>query len=229
MKYLKGKWLPVAILILVIVILIAAMGLNGWRITYAPELENSWNAISAVATWSGVIVALASAVASFLAVWFAIRVPQKIAKQQDKISLFEKRYQCYATIQNFLTYAEQIEDCYINRQIQAACKMYFGELETFYNDEAVAILALKINQKKALIVSGEFLFSNYHSEQLQAIIDTAVELIMSVATDTKEQAQAPLTEKSKQLRDKYCILCDSYKGHYLDAIENEMTLIKESQ
>lgn len=224
MKHIKRKWLPVTILILVIAIFIVAMGLNGWRITYAPELENSWNAISAVATWSGVIVALTSVVASFLAVWFAICVPQKIAKQQNKISLFEKRHQCYAAVQNFLTYAEQIRNCCINLQIQAACKIYFGESGTFYDDEVVATLALKINQKKSLIVSGEFLFSNYDSEQLQAIIDTAVELILSVATDTREQAQAPLTETSKRLRDKYCTLCDSYKSNYLDAIENEMTL-----
>lgn len=233
-RFENKRYVLLAVLVFLGLLVVAAttilvMIFLGWRFTYQPGLDNKWDAISAVAAWAGVVVAVASTTASFLAIWFAIRVPQKIAKQQDMIALFEKRYQCYATIQIFLTYAEQIKDCYINHQIQAACKMYFGKLETLYDDEAVAILALKINQKKALIVSGEFLFSNYHSEQLQAIIDTAMELIQSVATDTKEQAQAPLNEKSKQLKDKYCVLCDNYKDNYLDAIENEMTLVKQSQ
>ena len=59
------------------------MTLLGWRFTYAPELENSWDAISAVATWAGVV-------ASVFAIIFAIRVPIVIAKRQDKIALFEK-------------------------------------------------------------------------------------------------------------------------------------------
>ena len=29
---------------------------TGFRITYAPELDNNWDAISAVAAWAGVIV-----------------------------------------------------------------------------------------------------------------------------------------------------------------------------
>lgn len=67
----------------------------GWRFTYQPELDNKWDAISAVATWAGVVVAVASTTASFLAVWFAIRVPKKIAEQQNKIALFEMRHEVF--------------------------------------------------------------------------------------------------------------------------------------
>lgn len=67
----------------------------GFRITYAPELETSWDAVSAVASWVGVLVSAVGVVASFIAIWFAIQVPQKIANRQDRISLFEKRYRVY--------------------------------------------------------------------------------------------------------------------------------------
>lgn len=70
----------------------------GWRFTYQPELDNKWDAISAVAAWAGVVVAVASTTASFLAVWFAIRVPQKIADRQNRIALFEKRLSCFEMI-----------------------------------------------------------------------------------------------------------------------------------
>ncbi len=120
-KFIKGRWLPL-IVIMIILALIAAiifvMALFGWRITYAPELENDWEAISGVAAWAEVITAITSVVASFLAVWFAIQVPRKIAEQQDKIALFEKRYHLYNLLlscQSFtlaLKAAENIQDAW---------------------------------------------------------------------------------------------------------------------
>lgn len=69
---------------LVFLFLIFLMYQMGFRITYAPDLENSWNAISATASW-------VSAIASFLAVWSAIQVPKQIAERQIKVDLFEKK------------------------------------------------------------------------------------------------------------------------------------------
>lgn len=85
-KIIKGRWFPliVAISILVLVAgVVLVMALLGWRFTYTPELENSWDAVSAVSSWVGVIM-------SFLAVMAAVWIPKRIADQQDKISLFEK-------------------------------------------------------------------------------------------------------------------------------------------
>lgn len=67
----------------------------GFRITYAPEMENSWEAISACASWFG-------AVASAIAIFVAIRIPKKIAERQDSIALFEKRYSVFGAF-TFLT------------------------------------------------------------------------------------------------------------------------------
>ena len=47
---------PITWLILVEVVLVVILYFCGFRITYAPDLENSWDAISAVAEWVGVIV-----------------------------------------------------------------------------------------------------------------------------------------------------------------------------
>ena len=87
-------------------LVVAVMALFGWRITYAPELENSWNAVSAVGTWAGVIVA-------FFACIVAIQIPNKIAMGQDKIALYDKRMECqkalYA-ITDFIGYIEKVEE-----------------------------------------------------------------------------------------------------------------------
>ena len=110
MKFIKGRWFPLIVATLVIAVGGGAMYLFGWRVTYQPELESSWDAVSAVAAWGGVIVAIASASASFLAVWFAIQVPQKIADRQDKIALFEKRYECFQFFEEcFALYTVSLE------------------------------------------------------------------------------------------------------------------------
>lgn len=50
----------------------------GFRITYAPALDNNWDAISACAAWFGVV-------ASAIAVVVAINIPKKL--QRIKIEL----------------------------------------------------------------------------------------------------------------------------------------------
>lgn len=107
-RIIRNKWFLPVVISTVLVIVCAIMFLFGWRITYAPEMENSWNAISAVATWTGTIIAMASTTASFLAVWFAIQVPKKIAEQQNKITLFEKRYEVFEIYNSCKVFSEML-------------------------------------------------------------------------------------------------------------------------
>lgn len=95
-KFTKEKWFPIAVVAIVAAALGLVMALFGWCITYAMELKNSWDAVSAIATWCGVIIAIISAGASFAAVWYTI----KISDKQKKIDLFDKRYNIYKTLQN---------------------------------------------------------------------------------------------------------------------------------
>lgn len=83
---------------LVFLFLIFLMYQLGFRITYAPDLENNWDAISGTASWVSVIVSVLGVIASFFAVWSAIQVPKKIAELQIKVDLFEKRYRVYRTL-----------------------------------------------------------------------------------------------------------------------------------
>lgn len=103
MKKLLNKKLIIPALLLVLVIFIVILYKLGFRITYAPELENSWNAVSAVATCVGVL-------ASFIAIWFAIQVPKKIAEQQNKIALFEKRFNFYQALMKCISLGESLKN-----------------------------------------------------------------------------------------------------------------------
>lgn len=55
-QFIKGRWFPLIAVTGAVTIVAVVMALFGWKITYAPNLENSWDAIGAVANWAGVIV-----------------------------------------------------------------------------------------------------------------------------------------------------------------------------
>ena len=93
-NFIKGRWFPLIVAILIVAIVAFVMALFGWRITYVPGLENSWEAISAVAAWAGAIGTVA-------AVFSAIYV----ANRQNRIALFEKRYKVYNEICNCGTFS----------------------------------------------------------------------------------------------------------------------------
>lgn len=42
--------------------------------------------------WFAITMSFVSVVVTGMAIWYAVQVPKKIAKQQNKIALFEKRY-----------------------------------------------------------------------------------------------------------------------------------------
>lgn len=80
--------------VIVIVVFICVMIALGFRITYAPELENSWDAISAVAAWAGAIGTVAVLIYNHI----AIELTQKSVRQAVDLQLFEKRLELYNAI-----------------------------------------------------------------------------------------------------------------------------------
>lgn len=165
-----------------------------------------------------------SVIASLGAVWAAIQVPKKIAKKQDAIALFEKRFDCYTTIQNLLVCAEQMEQVKTNKDVKLAFRIYFGQPEDIIKTESGAVLALQLKQKQVTIVSGAFLFSEYNVETLQKIIDKGVSLIMDAAIKEVTDPDLPLSDKTAELKEEYCQLCKEYKEKYLEPIEKELNL-----
>lgn len=97
-KYIKGKWFLLVAVFIMIVVIAFVMAISGWRITYAPDLENNWNAISAVGVWAG-------SIGTVIAVFSAIQV----AYRQNKIQLFEKRYKIYQLFDSCMIFSDLLE------------------------------------------------------------------------------------------------------------------------
>lgn len=219
MKKLLNKKLIIPVLLLVFVFVIVVLYRLGFRITYAPKLENSWEAVSAVAAWFGVI-------SSFVAIWCAIQVPNKIAEEQNKISLFEKRFACYTIILNFLACAQQIEDATTKKDIQTTFRIYFGSPQDITKDIAAASFIILLKQKEVIIVTGEFLFKNYNTSLAQEILETAIDLITltGVSASNIQEAQEKLSEEVMHYKNKYCQKCEEFSNLYKSSIENDLNL-----
>ena len=152
-EFIKGRWFPLVGTILILLVVGIGMALFGWRITYAPELENSWEAISAIATWLGVL-------ASFIAIMVAIQIPKIIAERQDKIVLFEKRFRIYSLILLCQSFALALKAA---GSIQDAWKIFLlafypdiWDNEKFNDTSYIAVCYHKIIQELSLC---DFLFN----------------------------------------------------------------------
>lgn len=137
MKFIKGRWFPLVVGIALIVLVGFVMFLFGWRITYAPELENSWDAISAVAAWVG-------AIGTVSVLWYnhrSISLTQRSVQQAINLQLYEKRLELYtalsrddafedAPLEIKIVYSEVIYDLY--KQISDLCNQKVNLMNELY-------------------------------------------------------------------------------------------------
>lgn len=91
---------PITIIIS-ITLCIIILALLGFRITYNPDLNICWEAISALASCAAVVV-------SAIAIYYAIQIPLKVADEQNKIALFEKRYEVVVTVEKMFSEVDNI-------------------------------------------------------------------------------------------------------------------------
>ena len=93
-KFLKGRWFPLTVAIIIALAVGVVLFFCGFRITYSPELENSWDAISAVATWVG-------AIGTIVVLWYnhrSISLTQRSVQQAINLQLYEKRLELYTAL-----------------------------------------------------------------------------------------------------------------------------------
>lgn len=168
----KMKIRPIYWLIVAEIIALIAGLLLGFKITYAPNLENDWDAISACASWVGVVASLG-------AILVAIRIPKVIADRQDKIALFEKRFAFYDTLSRCINFARIIGNIQTHREIQVFFIASFGrERMEEYTQDSLDRDVLKLeNEAMTILKQGVFLFDFDTADQVKPIISTLGSLL----------------------------------------------------
>ena len=170
-KFIKGRWFPLTVAAVAVLVIAFILFFFGFRITYAPKLEINWEAVSAVAAWVGVI-------SSFIAIWFAIQVPKKIADRQDKIALFEKRYQCFQLLEEcFVLYKNSLEKNAKDKIIREC--YHILEIET-PNDLNKNTFQRKARQFEYTLHQIPFLFEGIDENDLQEVYSALIAYLSSL-------------------------------------------------
>lgn len=209
-KILKKSCIPNWVL-LFFVIVFAVLTMFGWKITYAPQLENSWNAISAVGMWI-------SAILSGVAIWFAVFIPRHIAKSQNRIAIFEMRFASYSVFLKYTSFAEiirQVNSPYQLRQALLSNFIEFGDNV----DLQELILTIKNDEKK--LMSGLFLFSNFcDGNMIHDILQEIFEIVCFVQCDKPQ-----LSEEEKKKICSFCDKCQSFTDKYMQGMRQQLKIV----
>lgn len=213
MKNIAHKtWLGLVLILVVFIALAAILYRLGFRITYAPELANDWNAISAVAAWAGAIGTVA-------AVFSAIHV----ANQQNKIALFEKRYkifQLYDSCKIFSELLESLEDKngLNSNDIQVLFLAVFCDIPMGEKINDFQFLRMQYIMIIEQLKQSQFLFNKEAELHLQVIANCLQKLIESICHPASENQ---LTDTTHTF---IALLQDKKYDKILEKMRNTLTL-----
>ena len=181
-EFLNKKVLPVWAIILVLVFLLLLFAM-GFRVTYGPWIANNWDAIAAVGTWLAVIV-------SGIAIWFAVSIPIRIAENQNRISLFEKRCEfrdvlsTYVMMNRFLpsiTEYEVFETFFVASFYQALSKNVVHDMR----DKKLAKMDA-FSYSVGVLKQYEYLFDSLDEPVIFDLISTIMSLVVQDNPPEKE-------------------------------------------
>jgi hypothetical protein len=196
---------PITWIILLVLALAMVLYFCGFRITYAPDLENSWNAISACASWASVIVA-------GFAIYYAILVPQKIAQEQNKIALFEKRYEVFQLFERCFSFAKAIEKSETTESMRKDCMILFDELK--YEELDFKVVMKKVYSCEHTLHQMEFLFPNVLENDVHELYSSLWKVLMAIIGD----------ENANECKKTYINTMNDFVCKYYKMIWNELAL-----
>lgn len=172
----------------------------GFRITYAPTLENSWDAISGCAAWASVVV-------SGLAIYYAIQVPKRIAEEQNRITLYEKRYAVYSKLSDCFTYAYLLKNLNQDGENWSfLLGIAFSDVEKVEESQAKIKSNAIFQRAYSTLKQSEFLFTK---EVADEIINLSGKLLLLIEAENRgrdvlaaQKAFIELAEKIESDKDK---------------------------
>ena len=172
----------------------------GFRFIYPAKFINDWNAISGVAAWI-------SAGATIAAVWAAIQIPKKIAEQQERVELYEKRLDFYDTLNDCISFSDSINNISSTLQIKYIFVLTFGPgtVPGRTGEQIREAASPLFHQAIKSLRSGEFLFGFEVKKYAQNIASALTDLLYPEDTDVKNikdhliEYQAAVNEARKDL------------------------------
>lgn len=159
------------------------------------EITKLTNAITCLGqpNWLDYLQAVASILSimiSAIAVVMAVRIPKKIAKKQDKIALFNKRFDSFNSLQKCLAFSDLIKTIDNVDDYKAAALYFFGNEE----DSQFNVNKVRANviQASVMLQQLSFLFDDVDYEEVAILFNSFKNFVFSL--DTKNNIEEPKTK-----------------------------------
>ena len=181
-KYWSKIWFKLLIITIGVLVVVGLLYCAGLRITYAPELENNWDSISAYAAWFSVVVSIVGVGASFAAVWYAIQIPKQIADEQNKIALFEKRFTCFQLIERFIKLCECIKNVSDIKTSRDTMFLVMIDVIKMERLNSIAI-AERLFEYKNIAYQMQFLFSEIDRDDIAQLYSSFQQFFYAIVNE----------------------------------------------
>lgn len=159
-----------------------------------------------------IVISSISVVVSGIAIWFAIRVPKQIAEQQNKIALFERRYDCFQFFEEcFILYKKTIDGAE-NEKIEKQCCHMLGVCEI--KDVTKEIVEKRTGEIEYVLHQMEFLFEGMCESDVARLYKS---LIAYMATIVNQ-------EKTDKAKDDYIKVMTEFLKKYTNVIWDSVTI-----
>ena len=186
-ELIKKRWFLVTFGILAIISILAivvisfwgVLYLKGFRFVYPEQFENSWNAVSGIAAWAGVVVSVISVLASSLAIVFAVRVADK----QNKIELLDRRLNCYNELAKHIDFAVSLKKCKDKKEVVQYFKHFF---ELPINIDLSALPPDFVKENKNALYQFPFIFHGITRFEIYDVYESFLILVKALLQENSD-------------------------------------------
>ena len=152
---------------------------------------------------------------SALALFYAIRVPKKIAEEQNKIALFDKRYEVFQLFERCVSFNKALQHSETIEDMRKDCMLLFDELK--YEELDFKIIMKKVYTFEHTLHQMEFLFPGISEKDVHELYSSLWKVLMAIIGD----------ENVNECKKDYINTMSEFTHKYYKTIWNELTLINK--
>lgn len=152
---------------------------------------------------------------SALALFYAIRVPKKIAEEQNKIALFDKRYEAFQLFERCVSFNNALQNSETIEDMRKDCMMLFDELK--YEELDFKIVMKKVYTFEHTLHQMEFLFPGISEKDVHELYTSLWKVLMAIIGD----------ENANKCKMDYVNTMSGFANKYNKTIWNELTFINK--
>ena len=165
-----------------------------------------------------IIATVVSVVISGVALFYAISVPKKIAREQNMIELFEKRYELFQCYEKCVAFACSLQrNCEIEQIIRSCKNHFFFDCK---NADIDATLEF-IHKMEHSLHQMVFLYPDILDEDVNRLYRSFYNLILDLAIPDAQEEDLQKLESSKN---EYIMCVDGFKKKYHKTIVKQIQL-----